>query len=137
MVLVDPGSNAVAVETDGPLTVIGASGVLNVMARVRPLYFRVPQEIARFTIRAMANSPNETATVVVRRPDGSEAGRLAGELDSEETLTLEVADTAPGLWRIELSDGPTGRLEDVRLTLDPALPPEVADHPARLLIPAG
>lgn len=137
LLLVDPGRNAVEFEADAPLTVIAAGGVADVMSQVRPLYFQVPAGVTRFELTATANSPNETAKVTVYRPDGAAAGELIGELDTPETLMIDVpAGAAPGIWRLEVGRAPTGGLDDVKLRFDPQIPPQLADHPTRLLLPA-
>lgn len=136
LVLADPGRNSVELEADAPLTVLGKNHVFDVTTRVRRLYFLVPAGVKQFTLTASANSPNETATVGVHRPDGAEAARVAGELDTDETMTIPVPPEAAGkLWSLVITKGPTGALSDVKLTFDPQIPGYLADDPSRLLLP--
>ena len=103
LVVAEPGLNAVLLATDRPYGMIASlSYPFGASSPGGFLYFYVPPPCKGFKLVACCRSRIEGARIVVRRPDGSTAGALDGELHEETPLNLEVQPPGGGaVWSLE------------------------------------
>ncbi len=107
---------------------------LKIIYQVPRLHFWVP--VGAREIRATVRGQGvEQAAFTIRAADG----RILAAGNSQEQegkIALEVPSEAAGqAWSIELSELPGFTFEDASLVLDGDLVPDVAEDPARLLLP--
>ncbi len=100
-----------------------------------PLYFYVPADCEAFTITAAAPQKDESCRMSVMDPEGKVVLDEAGEMDSRQRFHIEAPKHLRGrCWSFTLGPGPTGKQDDIFVTLE-GVPPLAAEAPDRLLIP--
>ncbi len=109
---------------------------LHLLGESAPLFFLVPDGAQKFSLSLQTDSPGETASLKILDPEGRQVA--AAVTGTQKSVALEAA-VAPGLagkaWRVVIEPGGGGVLEDVRIGLDPALPPYWAHAADRLVAP--
>jgi hypothetical protein len=123
----DPGMNGAIFNSDRPWGVVGsANHPMGVNGPGPQLYFYVPSDCTEIIFGAQSVSPNEGGRIVIRGPDGRQAGVLDGELDREEQAKVAVAPEARDrIWSLTWAKPETSKaaLDDLNFWLDGNLTP--------------
>jgi len=93
---------------------------------VTQLFFYVPRGAKQFSMWLVAATPREGARVQIRGPDGRTVVEEEGDYDTTQRIRVSVPPQADGaVWSLALLKPKTGpwNVDDVKLWLDPALPP--------------
>ncbi|MCD6507402.1 hypothetical protein J7M22_12375 [Candidatus Poribacteria bacterium] len=93
------------------------------------LYFKVPEEIKRFTI-FIWGSGGETVRLNVYDPSGNRVATGQTTLKREKAeIKVDAGDLAGRTWSLQLTKADEGILEDHSIRLDPKLPPVLSLSP--------
>ena len=127
LVVAEPGYNGIVFSADAPWCVY-AGGVWGIGSNraVPPMSLWVPPDCERFTVRAHAPSPGESARVMVSDPSGTEVAALDGELDEPEEVAVEVPEAQRGaVWTLSWGGPQTaaGSLDDLNTFVSGELTP--------------
>ncbi|MGI6083498.1 MAG: hypothetical protein ACOYEP_11570, partial [Limnochordia bacterium] len=104
---------------------------MNVISRVRPLTFFVPEETVRFSVHLKA-SMRETVRLLLQDPQGSTV--VDEVFDREVHLNVDAADRS-GVWSLQLLRAPVGIFEDIETIYLEGVPPYLSEGAERLLVP--
>jgi hypothetical protein len=99
---------------------------LQTIREIERLYFYVPKDCKRFSIGVSASVTGEGARIVVFAPDGQTVKEQEGDFDKREQIKVDVPAGADGkAWSLSVAKpgAPKLYVDDVELSLDPALPP--------------
>lgn len=134
--ILDSGQNAVEVRIENVHAVLKGDQIHFLGAARRPLYFFVPKELRAFFI-SLTGEGGETGAVDVLNPEGVLVA--TGSTVPKGSVKIEVivpTAFADKVWSLIVKPAESGITEDIRLGLDPALPPFLALDPASLLVSA-
>lgn len=128
------GSNAARILS--PLKGMAAAGrEFSFLGGQPALYFSVPAGMAEFTLRLETDAPGETGKLQVFAPDGTVAGEGDTIQTGQTAVTVKVAPGMDGkVWSLKVGAAATGACEDLRVFLDPKLPPFLSTDPGRVLV---
>ncbi|NLN18393.1 MAG: hypothetical protein GX162_03825 [Firmicutes bacterium] len=132
-VRIEPGSGAVTLSTKNRYVVLEASqdNPVNVISRVRPLTFFVPEETVRFNVHLKA-SMRETVCLLLQDPQGNTV--IDEVFDREAHLNVDAANRS-GVWSLQLLRAPVGIFEDIEAIYLEGVPPYLSEGAERLLVP--
>ncbi len=125
------GSNACTVDVaDTPAAMVASQRVpMQTCRELQRLYFAVPQGCKRFQITLVAEAPAEGARLEVFAPAGETVVADEGNYDKPTAIRVDVSKGSDAkTWSLAVLR-PKSRefhLDDVKLWLDPALPPYLA-----------
>jgi hypothetical protein len=134
--VVDSGSNAVAVKIENTPAVLKGSNIHFLGAARRPLCFFVPKSVSGFEI-TLEGEGAETGAIDVLNPEGKVAATGSTVPKGFVKLSVAVPPALAGnIWSVVVKPAESGISEDIRLTLDAKVPPYLATDAASLLVPA-
>jgi len=127
LVVAEPGYNGIVFSADAPWCVyVGGTWGLGSNRAAPPMSLWVPPDCERFTVRAHAPSPGESARVMVDDPTGAEVAALDGELDQPAETVIEVpAEQRGAVWTLRWGNPQTatGSLDDLNTFVSGELTP--------------
>ncbi len=124
LLLLDPQRNACALEGVKYALDLGEERLLQIIKTARPVYFRVPTGVKRFTL----DCSGEAATVWVMGPTGDVVLEQQIPQYEQRKLRVNVPAGADGkLWSLR-----TKLAEDLGVRFDPVLPTIVSEWPETL-----
>lgn len=133
-VRIEAGSGAVSLASSNRHVVTEASqkSPMNIIGRVRPLTFYVPEQTTSFNLHLKA-SARETVRLVMHDPQGDTV--IDDVFDREVTVNFDASGRA-GIWNLQLLRAPVGIFEDVEQIYLEGVPPYLSEAAERLLVPS-
>jgi hypothetical protein len=133
-VRIEAGSGAVSLASSNRHVVTEASqkSPMNIIGRVRPLTFHVPEQTTSFNLHLKA-SARETVRLVMHDPQGDTV--IDDVFDREVTVNFDASGRA-GIWNLQLLRAPVGIFEDVEQIYLEGVPPYFSEAAERLLVPS-
>jgi hypothetical protein len=105
---------------------------VNISGQVAPLYFKVPDDLERFSLALSASVTGEAAEVTVLDPEGTVVASEVHDYDTLRTLDIEVPEGADGgVWQLRITDPEVEdlNLDDVQFYLAGRIPPFLSPNP--------
>jgi hypothetical protein len=99
---------------------------LQIVGEIERLHFYVPKGCKRFSLFVTADVTSEAARIIVFSPEGQVVKEDEGDYDKRTAIKVAVpAGADDKAWSLSVAKpkGPGLGLDDVMLSLDPALPP--------------
>jgi hypothetical protein len=106
---------------------------LHFLQTVSPLYFEVPEGVSSYHLWLAASPPGETALATLYAPDGSEVSRFDCSQKPIDWQKIAVKPGQAGVWKLVISEAPTGVLDDVWVKPGEELPGYFSLDPDALL----